>query len=55
MEQALYGDTDEKSRTALEVAIHRLRKVLASVGSTINVVTVRGIGYLLEETATSAK
>ncbi|PZP40582.1 MAG: DNA-binding response regulator [Pseudomonas fluorescens] len=55
LEQALYGDTDEKSRTALEVAIHRLRKVLASVGSTINVVTVRGIGYLLEETATSAK
>ncbi|TKW61885.1 MAG: response regulator transcription factor [Blastochloris viridis] len=49
LEQALYGDTDEKSRTALEVAIHRLRKVLGSVDSGTNLVTVRGIGYLLEE------
>ncbi len=51
LEQALYGDTDEKSRTALEVAIHRLRKVLAGVDSGTNLVTVRGIGYLLEEAA----
>lgn len=49
LEQALYGDTDEKSRTALEVAIHRLRKLLTQVDASINVVTVRGIGYLLEE------
>jgi DNA-binding response OmpR family regulator len=49
LEQALYGDTDEKSRTALEVAIHRLRKMLVSVEATVNVVTVRGIGYLLED------
>jgi DNA-binding response OmpR family regulator len=51
LEQALYGDTDEKSRTALEVAIHRLRKLLASVDASVNVVTVRGIGYLLEDMA----
>lgn len=51
LEQALYGDTDEKSRTALEVAIHRLRKMLSSVNASVNVVTVRGIGYLLEDTA----
>ncbi|RYG59210.1 MAG: response regulator transcription factor, partial [Alphaproteobacteria bacterium] len=51
LEQALYGDTDEKSRTALEVAIHRLRKMLTSVNASVNVVTVRGIGYLLEDTA----
>ena len=50
LEQALYGDTDEKSRTALEVAIHRLRKLLMQVEATVTVVTVRGIGYLLEDT-----
>ena len=49
LEQALYGDTDEKSRTALEVAIHRLRKLLTQVEASVTVVTVRGIGYLLEE------
>lgn len=49
LEQALYGDTDERSRTALEVAIHRLRKLLTQAGSDVNVVTVRGIGYLLDE------
>lgn len=51
LEQALYGDTDEKSRTALEVAIHRLRKLLTSVDASVTVVTVRGIGYLLEDMA----
>jgi DNA-binding response OmpR family regulator len=51
LEQALYGDTDEKSRTALEVAIHRLRKMLTSVNASVTVVTVRGIGYLLEDMA----
>ena len=50
LEQALYGDTDEKSRTALEVAIHRLRKLLMQVDAKVTVVTVRGIGYLLEDT-----
>ena len=52
LEQALYGDTDEKSRTALEVAIHRLRKLLTQVEASVTVVTVRGIGYLLEDMAT---
>lgn len=55
LEQALYGDTDEKSRTALEVAIHRLRKLLTQVEASVTVVTVRGIGYLLEDMATQNK
>jgi DNA-binding response OmpR family regulator len=49
LEQALYGDTGEKSRTALEVAVHRLRKLLTTSGSNLTIVTVRGIGYLLDE------
>ncbi len=55
LEQALYGDTDEKSRTALEVAIHRLRKLLTQVEASVTVVTVRGIGYLLEDMAAQDK
>jgi DNA-binding response OmpR family regulator len=55
LEQALYGDTDEKSRTALEVAIHRLRKLLTQVEASVTVVTVRGIGYLLEDMAQQGK
>lgn len=49
LEQALYGDSDNKSRTALEVAVHRLRKTLLSAKASAHLVTVRGIGYLLEE------
>jgi DNA-binding response OmpR family regulator len=54
LEQALYGESDEKSRTALEVAIHRLRKTLQTSGAHATLVTIRGIGYLLEEATPSA-
>jgi len=53
LEQALYGDTDDKSRTALEVAVHRLRKLLSNHGASLSIVTVRGIGYLLDESSMS--
>lgn len=49
LEQALYGDAGPDSRNALEVAIHRLRKLLTTHKATLGLVTVRGIGYLLEE------
>ena len=55
LEQALYGGTDDKSRTALEVAVHRLRKLLAQHGATLSIVTVRGIGYLLDESSTMSE
>lgn len=50
LERALYGDAGPDSRNALEVATHRLRKLLTTHKATVGIVTVRGIGYLLEET-----
>lgn len=50
LERALYGDAGPDSRNALEVATHRLRKLLVTHKATVGIVTVRGIGYLLEET-----
>ncbi len=48
LEQALYGNSGQENRNALEVAVHRLRKMLVEYGANTEVVTVRGVGYLLE-------
>ena len=54
LEQALYGNTEKAegsdSRNALEVAVHRLRKLLETAGATLEIVTVRGVGYMADET-----
>lgn len=42
----LYGWEDEFSHNTIEVNMHRLRKKLEPVG--INIRTIRGLGYLLE-------
>lgn len=49
LEQALYGASKPESRNALEVAVHRLRKLLVGAKANVALVTIRGIGYLLEE------
>ena len=34
---------------AVEVYVHRLRKMLADSGATVKIHTVRGVGYLMAE------
>jgi two-component system response regulator TctD len=40
---------DEVGSNAVEVYIHRLRRMLADSGATVQVHTVRGVGYMLAE------
>lgn len=54
LEQALYGNSNKEegtgdSRNALEVAVHRLRKLLETHHATLEIITVRGVGYLADE------
>ena len=48
-EDHLFGLSDEVGSNAVEVYIHRLRRVLADSGATVQVHTVRGVGYMLAE------
>jgi len=45
--EQLYGWDEEVSHNAIEVNVHRLRKKLEPVG--LNIRTIRGLGYLLEQ------
>jgi DNA-binding response OmpR family regulator len=51
LEEKLYGIDDEVESNAIPVHVHHLRRKLAEAGATPLVHTVRGIGYLLVETA----
>lgn len=48
LEGHLYSFNDEVSTNALEVGIYRLRGHLSRSGATLQIKTVRGIGYILE-------
>lgn len=50
VESHLFGDSDEVRSNAIEVYVHRLRRQLADLGATIEIHTVRGVGYLMTET-----
>lgn len=47
LEEAIYGFDDEVSPNAIEASVSRLRRALASAGSSAKIVTVRGIGWML--------
>jgi DNA-binding response OmpR family regulator len=49
VENQLFGHAREVQSNAIEVYVHRLRKQLADFGATIEIHTVRGVGYLLTE------
>lgn len=49
LEDKMYGFGEEVTSNSVEVHISRLRKRLASVDATINIHTLRGVGYLLSE------
>ncbi|MBK8323191.1 MAG: response regulator [Betaproteobacteria bacterium] len=48
LHERIYSLESESRPDAIEVYVHRLRKKLA--GSRVRIVTLRGLGYLLEET-----
>jgi len=50
VESHLFGAGEEARSNAVEVYVHRLRKQLADFGATVEIHTVRGVGYLMTET-----
>jgi len=48
-EDHLFGLSGEVGSNAVEVYVHRLRKLLADAGAAVKIHTVRGVGYLLAE------
>ena len=45
----LFGLSGDVGSNAVEVYVHRLRKMLSDCGATVKIHTVRGVGYLLSE------
>jgi len=51
LESSLYGQSQEVGSNAVEVYVHRLRRHLAEIGASVQVHTVRGVGYMIAEGA----
>jgi DNA-binding response OmpR family regulator len=49
LENNLYGLSQEVGSNAIEVYIHRLRKRLTEVDASVQIHTLRGVGYLISE------
>ena len=49
LEAAAWGLSEAVTPNALDVALHRLRKKLASIGSTLRIVNLRNHGYALQD------
>jgi two-component system response regulator TctD len=48
-ENHLYGLTGEQESNAIDVYVHRLRKQLTEAEATVQIHTIRGVGYMLSE------
>jgi DNA-binding response OmpR family regulator len=49
LESNLYGMSQEVGSNAVEVYVHRLRKRLAEIDASVQIHTLRGVGYLIAE------
>ena len=49
IEQGRYFGLDDIGSNAIEVYVHRLRKQLADSGASVQIHTIRGLGYLISE------
>jgi DNA-binding response OmpR family regulator len=49
LEEKLYGLEEEIESNAVPVHVHHLRRKLTAFGATVEIHTVRGLGYLLSE------
>jgi DNA-binding response OmpR family regulator len=47
LESSLYGPAQEVGSNAVEVHVHRLRRHLVETGASVQVHTVRGVGYMI--------
>ena len=54
LEAAAWGLTNPVTPNAMDVAIYRLRKKLAAIGSPVQIANIRGQGYALRETDDAA-
>jgi DNA-binding response OmpR family regulator len=48
-EDHLYGLSGEQDSNAIDVYVHRLRKLLTEAAATVQIHTIRGVGYMLAE------
>jgi len=51
LESAAWGLSDAVTPNALDVALHRLRRKLRAIGSRLQIVNIRTLGYALHETS----
>ncbi|QMV01578.1 response regulator [Devosia sp. D6-9] len=49
LEEAVYGFDDEIQSNALDAHVSRLRRKLADAGATVEIHTIRGVGYLMKQ------
>ena len=49
LEEKLYGIDDAIESNAIPVHVHHLRRKLLDAGATVEIHTVRGVGYMLDE------
>jgi DNA-binding response OmpR family regulator len=49
LESAAWGLTEPVTPNALDVAVHRLRRKLELLGSTVRLVNTKAVGYALEQ------
>ena len=50
VEDHLFGLSGDVGSNAVEVYVHRLRKQLTQAGANLEIHTIRGVGYVLNET-----
>lgn len=51
LDALVFGGGHDKSSNAVEVYVHRLRRLLADAGSDVEIHTIRGVGYLMKPTS----
>jgi two-component system response regulator TctD len=49
----VFGSSQDVASNAIEVYIHRLRKLLAEAGANVHIHTIRGAGYLMDVVKTN--
>jgi two-component system response regulator TctD len=49
----VFGSSQDVASNAIEVYVHRLRKLLAEAGANVQIHTIRGAGYLMDVTKTA--
>ncbi len=48
LDALVFGGAHDRSSNAVEVYVHRLRRLLSEAGSDVEIHTIRGVGYLMK-------